>query len=153
MDELQKIVSRTAKILAVDMQKEAAELIAKASRSTPRIANRLVRSVRDFAQVNDEVEVSHARVKATLTSLGIDDRGLDNTDRLILLSIIEKFAGGPVGLSALAATLSDEQETLEDVYEPYLLQCGYLQRTPKGRVATKMAYDLLGMEVPSGNLF
>ncbi len=151
--ELQQIVSRTARILEIEMEHAAADLIARASRSTPRIANRLVRSVRDFAQVNNEQSVSMPRVKATLTSLGIDERGLDTTDRLILLSIIEKFAGGPVGLSALAATLSDEQETLEDVYEPYLLQCGYLQRTPKGRVATKMAYELLGMQMPGGGMF
>ncbi len=147
--ELQKIVSRTSRILSVNIEPSAADLLARASRSTPRIANRLVRSVRDFAQVNNEDLVTMPRVKATLTSLGIDDRGLDTTDRLILLAIIEKFSGGPVGLGALAATLSDEQETLEDVYEPYLLQCGYLQRTPKGRVATKMAYELLGMEQPS----
>ena len=150
VDELKKIISRTAGILSVAMENEAADLLANASRSTPRIANRLVRSVRDFAQVNNEETVTHARVKATLTSLGIDAHGLDTTDRLILLSIIEKFSGGPVGLSALAAMLSDEQETLEDVYEPYLLQCGYLQRTPKGRIATKMAYELLGMKMPEG---
>lgn len=151
--ELCQIVSRTARILTLAMEGAAADLIARASRSTPRIANRLVRSVRDFAQVNDEQVVCVPRVKATLTSLGIDERGLESTDRLILLSIIEKFGGGPVGLSALAATLSDEQETLEDVYEPYLLQCGYLQRTPKGRVATKMAYELLGMQMPGGGMF
>ncbi len=151
--ELEQIVDRTARILSVPMEAEAASFIAHASRSTPRIANRLVRSIRDFAQVNDEPTVSLSRVKATLTSLGIDDRGLDTTDRLILLSIIEKFGGGPVGLGALAATLSDEQETLEDVYEPYLLQCGYVQRTPKGRIATKMAYELLGLEMPSGGMF
>ena len=150
IEELQKIVSRTSRILSVNIEDSAADLLARASRATPRIANRLVRSVRDFAQVNDEQTVMLPRVKATLTSLGIDNKGLDTTDRLILLSIIEKFGGGPVGLSALAAMLSDEQETLEDVYEPYLLQCGYLQRTPKGRVATKMAYELLGMEVPEG---
>lgn len=148
IEELCQIVSRTARILTLEIEGPAADLIARASRCTPRIANRLVRSVRDFAQVHDEQIVSMPRVQATLTTLGIDSRGLDSTDRLILLSIIEKFGGGPVGLSALAATLSDEQETLEDVYEPYLLQCGYLQRTPKGRVATKMAYDLLGMEMP-----
>lgn len=152
-DELKQIVSRTAGILSMQIDSAAAEALARASRSTPRIANRLVRSVRDFAQVNDEGTVSADRVKATLTLLGIDERGLDNTDRLILLSIIEKFNGGPVGLGALAAMLSDEEETLEDVYEPYLLQCGYLQRTPKGRVATKMAYELMGMQMPSGQLF
>jgi len=147
-EELKKIVLRTSRILEVPVEPDAAALIANASRATPRISNRLVRAVRDFAQVNNEPKITAIRVSATLTSLGIDKRGLDNTDRLILLSIIEKFGGGPVGLGALAAVLSDEQETLEDVYEPYLLQCGYLQRTPKGRVATKMAYELLGMQLP-----
>ncbi len=149
--ELEKIVQRTARILEVSIEPEAGAFVARASRATPRIANRLVRAVRDFAQVNGEKVVSAKRVRATLTSLGIDERGLDNTDRLLLLSIIEKFSGGPVGLGALAAVLSDEQETIEDVYEPYLLQCGYLQRTPKGRVATKLAYELLGMSLPESN--
>lgn len=149
-DELKKIVERTAHILAVPMEQDAADLVARASRATPRIANRLVRSIRDFAQVNDEGTVSAARVKATLGTLGIDERGLDSTDRSILQTIIEKFGGGPVGLGALAAILSDEEETLEDVYEPFLLQCGYLHRTPKGRVASQMAYELLGMDMPGG---
>lgn len=150
VDELTQIVNRTSKILKVPMQTDAADLVARASRSTPRIANRLVRSIRDFAQVNDEGTVSPARVQTTLTTLGIDQRGLDSTDRLILLTIIEKFGGGPVGVSALAATLSDEEETIEDVYEPYLLQCGYMHRTPKGRMVTKLAYELLGMKLPEG---
>jgi Holliday junction DNA helicase RuvB len=150
-DELRQIVQRTARILEISIDAEAAALIACASRATPRIANRLIRAVRDFAQVQGEKTVSADRVRVTLKSLGIDERGLDNTDRLLLLSVIEKFGGGPVGLGALAAVLSDEEETIEDVYEPYLLQCGYIQRTPKGRVVTKMAYDLLGMQVPEGN--
>lgn len=149
-DDLQSIVQRTAGILEVTMEDEAARLIAAASRATPRICNRLVRSVRDFAQVKSEPVISHARAKSTLTSLGIDEKGLDTTDRLILLTLIEKCSGGPVGLSSLAAMLSEEEETLEDVYEPYLLQCGYLQRTPKGRVVTKHAYELLGMDMPEG---
>lgn len=148
LDELKKIVERTAKILALTVESEAAELVAKASRATPRIANRLVRSIRDFAEMHDEGSVSAARVKTTLTSLGIDEKGLDTTDRLIILTIIEKFSGGPVGLGSLAAALSEEEETLEDVYEPYLIQCGYLHRTPKGRAATKMAYELMGMKLP-----
>jgi Holliday junction DNA helicase RuvB len=150
-EELTQIVQRTAGILSISVESQAAEFIAQASRATPRIANRLVRSIRDFAQVSGEKEVSAKRVRSTLNSLGIDERGLDTTDRLILLSIIEKFAGGPVGLGALAAMLSEEEESLEDVYEPYLLQCGYLQRTPKGRTVTRMAYELLGMDPPSGN--
>lgn len=147
--ELQQIVLRSAGILQVMMDHPAADAIARASRSTPRIANRLIRSVRDFASVHGEHTVTFDRVQSTLRSLGIDDRGLDRTDRLILQTLIEKFAGGPVGLSALAAILSDEEETLEDVYEPFLLQCGYLHRTPKGRVATSAAYQLLGMEAPA----
>lgn len=149
-DELMQIVRRTSQILHVPMDSSAADLVAKASRSTPRIANRLVRSIRDFAQVNNEEVVSANRVKTTLATLGIDERGLDSTDRLILLTLIEKFSGGPTGLGSLAAILSEEQETLEDVYEPYLLQCGYLHRTPKGRIATKMAYELMGMTMPGG---
>lgn len=149
-DDMQSIVQRTAGILQISMEERAARLIASASRATPRICNRLVRSVRDFAQVKSEAVISHSRAKTTLTLLGIDERGLDTTDRLILLTLIEKFSGGPVGLSSLAAMLSEEEETLEDVYEPYLLQCGYLQRTPKGRVVTKHAYELLGMDLPEG---
>ncbi len=149
--EVCKIVQRTAGILSLPIDSTAADLVARAARATPRIANRLVRSIRDFAQVNDEGTVSAARVKSTLQLLGIDDKGLDSTDRLILLTIAEKFGGGPVGLGSLAAALSEEEETLEDVYEPYLIQCGYLQRTPKGRAATKLAYELLGMKMPEGN--
>ena len=149
-DELQKIVTRTAKILELAIDSDASKLIAHASRATPRIANRLVRSIRDFAQVNEEKTVSTSRVKATLGLLGIDERGLDTTDRLILLTVIEKFSGGPVGLGSLSAALSEEEETLEDVYEPYLIQCGFLHRTPKGRAVTKLAYELLGMDMPEG---
>ncbi len=149
-EELTKIVTRTSDILHVPMDPSAADFVARASRATPRIANRLVRSIRDFAEVHGEGTVTLPRVKATLTTLGIDERGLDATDRLILLTLIEKFGGGPTGLSSLAAILSEEEETLEDVYEPYLLQCGYLQRTSKGRMVTKCAYELLGMQVPEG---
>lgn len=147
--ELESIVARTSGILSIPMEPEAAHLIAKASRATPRIANRLVRSIRDFAEVSGEGTVSAKRVKTTLTSLGIDDRGLDTTDRLILLTIVEKFGGGPVGVQSLAASLSEEEETLEDVYEPYLMQCGFLHRTPKGRMATKLAYEFMGLQLPS----
>ncbi len=151
-EELGKIVLRSSGILGIQMEEKAASAIAHASRATPRIANRLVRSIRDFAQFNNEATVAHDRVKLTLASLGIDERGLDNTDRLILLTIIEKFAGGPVGVGSLAAALSEEEETLEDVYEPYLIQCGFMQRTPKGRTVTKLAYDLLGMDAPGGQM-
>lgn len=154
--EMELIVERTATILNVEMEEGAAHLVARSCRSTPRIANRLVRSVRDFAQVSDEVVISQDRVKDTLMKLGVDDKGLDATDRTILQTIIEKFAGGPVGLSTLAAATAEEADTLEDVYEPYLMQCGYLQRTPKGRTVTRLAYDLLGITLPEDaqkNLF
>lgn len=146
--EMEQIVLRSARILGVSLEDGAADLIGVSSRATPRIGNRLVRAVRDFAQVEGESRVSLVRVRSTLEALGIDDRGLDRTDRLILQSIIEKFGGGPVGLSTLAAATAEEEETLEDVYEPYLLQQGYLQRTPKGRMATQLAYGLLGSRVP-----
>lgn len=145
--EMEQIVERTAGILEIALEEGAAHLIAKSCRSTPRIANRLVRSVRDFAQVSNEAVVSSERVRDTLQKLGIDDKGLDHTDREILRTIIEKFAGGPVGISTLAAATAEEADTLEDVYEPYLMQCGYLQRTSKGRTVTERAYALLGIEL------
>lgn len=141
--EMEQIVERTGEILSVSLEDGAAKSIAQSCRSTPRIANRLIRSVRDFAQVNDEQLISQNRVNDTLQKLGIDHQGLDRTDREILRTIIDKFAGGPVGLSTLAAATAEEAETLEDVYEPYLMQCGYLQRTSKGRIATELAYALL----------
>ncbi len=148
--EMQQIVERTSGILGVDCERGAVARIASSARSTPRIANRLVRSIRDFAQVEGEKTVTIDRVEHTLSALGIDARGLDRTDRCILESIITKFAGGPVGLSTLAAVTAEEEDTLEDVYEPYLLQQGFLQRTPKGRIVTKHAYEVLGMRAPEG---
>lgn len=146
--EMEQIVERTAGILSVPLEAGAARLIAVSSRATPRIANRLVRSIRDFAQVKDEERISRSRAEQTLRSLGVDEQGLDSTDRMILSTIIEKFNGGPVGLSTLAAATAEEPDTLEDVYEPYLMQCGYLQRTAKGRVVTPLGYDLLGESAP-----
>lgn len=146
--EMRQIVDRTARILGVTLDAGVSERIASSARATPRIANRLVRSIRDFAQVAKEQCVSLMRVESTLGALGIDIRGLDRTDRAILSSIIEKFGGGPVGLSTLSAVTSEEEETLEDVYEPYLLQQGLLQRTAKGRIVTPSAYGALGMECP-----
>ncbi|MDD5469409.1 MAG: Holliday junction branch migration DNA helicase RuvB [Candidatus Peribacteraceae bacterium] len=154
--EMRHIVERTARILQIALADDVAHHIAGCCRATPRIANRLVRSIRDFAQVRNEETISLTRACDTLHALGIDDVGLDRTDRAILHAIIEKFGGGPVGLSTLAAATAEEEETLEDVYEPYLLQQGYLQRTPKGRMATRLAFDLLGLTVPEGvqkNLF
>lgn len=147
-EEMRQIVERTAKILKIKLEDDVADRIAQCCRATPRIGNRLVRSIRDFAQVQNEETIGLARACDTLHALGIDERGLDRTDRSILHAIIEKFGGGPVGLSTLAAATAEEEETIEDVYEPYLLQQGYLQRTPKGRMATRHAFDLLGLSMP-----
>lgn len=146
--EMQQIVERSAGILGVRLEERAAHRIAKASRATPRIANRLVRAMRDFAQVREEGTVTEECVVETLHSLDIDDDGLDAVDRLLLEIILDRFGGGPVGLTTLAAILAEETETIEDVYEPYLLQQGYLERTPKGRVVTSRAYALFGRQAP-----
>jgi len=146
--EMERIVERSARILSIVLEEEAAQNIARCCRATPRVANRLVRAVRDFAQVAGEKSVTLARVKETLEALGVDEQGLDRTDRLVLCALIEKFAGGPVGLSTLAAATGEEEQTLEDMVEPYLLQQGYLQRTPKGRMVTQRACDFLGLSMP-----
>jgi len=146
--EMEQIVERTSGILEITLEKDSAQRIAQSSRATPRIANRLVRAIRDFAQVNEEESVSIKRVCDTLNSLGVDNQGLDKTDRMILEAIIEKFGGGPVGLSTLSAATGEEEQTLEDMYEPYLMQQGFLKRTAKGRVATASAYELLGFQAP-----
>ncbi len=147
-EEMSKIIHRSAGILGMAMDEQAASIIAGASRATPRIGNRLVRAVRDFAEIRHEGVIGTACVEETLASLEIDKDGLDRTDRALLTAIVDTFGGGPVGLSTLSAVLADEQDTIEDVYEPYLMQNGYLQRTPKGRVAAKKAYEKLGREVP-----
>ncbi|MEK7137223.1 MAG: Holliday junction branch migration DNA helicase RuvB [Patescibacteria group bacterium] len=147
--EMVAIVERSATILNVSILREAAARIAASSRATPRIANRLLRATRDFAQVNGERRIDLPRTEGSLQALDIDGQGLDALDRTILRSIIEKFAGGPVGLSTLAAVTAEEEETLEDVYEPYLLQLGFLKRTAQGRVVTPLAYEHLGMKTPS----
>ena len=146
--EMQQIVMRSASILNIPVDEDAAKLLAAASRMTPRIGNRLIRAVRDFAHARGEQSITFACAQETLRSLDIDSEGLDATDRRLLHSIVDTFNGGPVGLSTLAALLAEEQETIEDVYEPYLLQQGYLQRTPKGRMATKKSYEKLGRELP-----
>ncbi len=148
LDEMEQIIERASHLLGITFEQDAARMVARSSRATPRIANRLVRAVRDFAQVGGETAVSKQRVHTTLSTLGIDQNGLDRTDHALLKTIIEKFSGGPVGLNSLAAMLSEEEDTLEQVYEPYLLQCGYLQRTPKGRCATNLAYQLLSLAPP-----
>ncbi len=148
LEDMTQIVSRSASILETPLADGAARSIAAASRATPRIGNRLVRAVRDFAHMRGETTISNACVEETLSSLDINEDGLDATDRLILSTIIDTFTGGPVGLSTLAAILAEEEETIEDVYEPYLLQQGYIQRTSKGRMATKRAYEKLGRSLP-----
>jgi holliday junction DNA helicase RuvB len=139
--ELATIVKRSAGILNIDIDEYGASEIAKRSRGTPRIANRLLKRVRDFAQVEGKNTIDKEIADTSLTRLEVDEKGLDSLDKRILLCIIEKFRGGPVGLDTLAASISEEKETIEDVYEPFLLQLGYLHKTPKGRCATQHAYD------------
>lgn len=144
-EELQIIVKRSAKILGAGIDDEGAMEIARRSRGTPRIANRLLKRVRDFAQIKGNGFIDDAIAKVALDALEVDKIGLDNVDRNVLMSIIDKFGGGPVGLDTLAATTGEEAETIEDVYEPYLLQLGYINKTPRGRVATKRAYEHFGL--------
>ncbi len=146
--ELQKIVERSAQLLGAAIDDGAPLAIARCCRATPRIANRLIRAVRDFAQVGDEATITRERTLSTLKALGIDETGLDKTDRAILRAIVTRYGGGPVGIGTLAASLAEEEDTIEDVYEPYLLQRGFLMRTPKGRVATQAAFELLGVSPP-----
>ena len=144
-EELQAIVTRTAGILGVDIEPDGAMEIARRSRGTPRIANRILKRVRDFAQVKGSGKVDRMMADVALSALEIDGLGLDRTDRRMLESIIRNFRGGPVGLETLAATIGEESVTLEDVYEPYLLQIGFLNRTPRGRCVTMKAYEHLGI--------
>lgn len=149
-DELMKIVLRTAMILSIEVTGDAATEIARRSRGTPRIANRLLRRIRDFAQVRGSGIVDIDIAKHSLLALDIDEMGLDEMDRKFLSAIIDKFSGGPVGIETLSAALREERDTLEDVYEPYLLQEGFIERTPRGRLATKHAYQHLGLKMPQG---
>lgn len=149
--DLEKIVSRSAKILAVDLLSEACQKIAGRSRRTPRIANRLLKRVRDYAEVKADGQVTSKITDLALKMLEIDEIGLDRIDRRLLEIIIDKFNGGPVGLNTIAASLSEEMETIEDVYEPFLMQLGFLDRTPRGRVATEIAYKHLGRKPPFDN--
>jgi len=142
--ELSTIVVRSSGLLRTTIGPGAADEIARRSRGTPRIANRLLRRVRDFAQVQGDGIVSAETVVSAMQRLDVDERGFDEMDRRLLLLIIDKFEGGPVGLETLAAALSEEKDTLEDVYEPYLIQEGFLDRTPRGRQATRIAYDYFG---------
>ncbi len=146
VDELKEIIKRTARVLGVEIEEEAALELAKRSRGTPRIANRLFKRVRDFALVKGNGIVDLAITEEALERLKVDKMGLDNTDHELLLAIIEKFNGGPVGVEALSSSIGEEVTTIEDVYEPYLLQTGLLKRTSRGRIATAKAYQILGIE-------
>ena len=146
--ELASIVRRSAEILGIQITEEGADEIARRSRGTPRIANRILKRVRDFAQVKHDGIIDRETADKALSMLEIDELGLDLVDRRMLASIIKFFGGGPVGLETLAATTGEEAVTLEDVYEPYLLQIGFLQRTPRGRCVTQLAYKHLGIEMP-----
>jgi Holliday junction DNA helicase RuvB len=144
-DELKEIITRSAKILKIDLDDDSAFEIARRSRGTPRIANRLLKRVRDYAIVLGDGNIDIDITKTALNKLDIDELGLDNIDRKILETIIYKYHGKPVGLDSLAATINEEAETIEDVYEPYLMQLGFLARTPRGRIATPIAYEHLGI--------
>jgi Holliday junction DNA helicase RuvB len=151
VDELATIVERSARILGVAIESEAVHVLARRGRGTPRIVNRLLKRVRDFAQVQSDGRISGREADAAMLAMDIDAEGLDTTDRRLLAAIVQKFASGPVGGAALAAVLGEEVETIEDVYEPFLLQLGFLDRTPQGRVATERAREHLrglGYEVP-----
>ncbi|GGH48387.1 Holliday junction ATP-dependent DNA helicase RuvB [Paenibacillus silvae] len=148
VDELAYIVSRSTEILGVEIVGDAAEEIALRSRGTPRIANRLLKRVRDFAQVRGDGIITQSLAEEALQRLQIDPRGLDEIDHKMLKSMIHSFRGGPVGLDTIAATIGEEPQTIEDVYEPYLLQIGMIQRTPRGRIVTDLAYHHLGLPVP-----
>ncbi|MBW1917269.1 MAG: Holliday junction branch migration DNA helicase RuvB [Deltaproteobacteria bacterium] len=143
-DHLEIITKRTATILQVEIDPEGAREIAQRSRGTPRIANRLLKRVRDYAQVREDGRITRQVADAGLNLLEVDRRGFDRMDRKILLTIMDKFDGGPVGIDTLSAALCEERDTLEDVYEPFLIQCGFLHRTPRGRMATRLAYEYFG---------
>jgi Holliday junction DNA helicase RuvB len=151
--DLDEIVRRSARILALDIDAPATAEIAARSRGTPRIANRLLRRVRDYAEVRADGHVTLDVARAALTLLEVDQHGFDEIDRRLLQTIIEKFAGGPVGVNSLAASLSEEPDAIEDIHEPYLIQAGFLERTPRGRVATQRAYEYFGQAMPGKGLF
>jgi len=151
VEELKNIVKRSARLLNVEIEDAAAEEIARRCRGTPRIANRLLRRVRDYAQVRADGRIVQAVAQTALNLLDVDPYGLDEIDRKIMLTIIEKYGGGPVGLNTIAASISEEAETIEEVYEPYLIQLGFLNRTPRGRTATDLAYEYFGKRRFGGN--
>jgi Holliday junction DNA helicase RuvB len=146
--DIEEIVRRSASILAVSIDSEAAAEVARRSRGTPRIANRLLRRVRDYAQVRADGRITAEVARAAMKLLEVDDQGFDEVDRKLLRTIIDKFSGGPVGVNSLAAAVSEEKDAIEDIYEPFLIQAGFLDRTPRGRVATARAYEYFGLTAP-----
>ena len=150
-DELKQIIKRSAELLNVGIDEESLEELAMRSRGTPRIANRLLRRVRDFSQVRGNGTINMEITQKSLDALRIDRLGLENLDREILLTIMTRFKGGPVGIDAISAAVGEERVTIEDVYEPYLIQAGLLHRTQKGRVVSELAYHHLGLEVPKND--
>jgi Holliday junction DNA helicase RuvB len=146
--DIEEIVRRSARILAVTLRDDAAAEIARRSRGTPRIANRLLRRVRDFAQVRADGRITVDVARDAMSLLEVDDNGFDEVDRRLLRTIIDKFSGGPVGVNSLAAAINEEKDAIEDIYEPFLIQAGFLDRTPRGRVATPRAYEYFGLTAP-----
>ena len=147
-DDLVEIVRRSAKILGIAMDDDGAQEIARRARGTPRVGNRLLRRVRDFAEVRAAGRITLDVAREALAMLGVDEHGLDETDRNLMLTIIQKYSGGPVGLNTIAASLSEEEDAIEEIYEPYLMQLGLLDRTQRGRVATALAYKHFGLDFP-----
>ena len=146
--DIEEIVRRSARILNVDVELDAAHEIARRARGTPRIANRLLRRVRDYAQVRADGRVTTEVARAAMKLLEVDDHGFDEVDRKLLRTIIDKFGGGPVGVNSIAAAINEERDAIEDIYEPFLLQIGFIDRTPRGRVATPKAYEYFGLPAP-----
>ena len=147
-DEIREIVQRSARIIGVPIDRDATLELAKRARGTPRVANRLLRRVRDYAQVRANGHITMDVARRALSLLEVDERGFDEIDRRLLRTIIEKFNGGPVGVASLAAAMSEERDAIEDIYEPFLIQIGFLDRTPRGRVATARAYEYFGLDAP-----
>ena len=146
--DLAEIAKRTSKVLGIELDEDGAEVISKRSRGTPRVANRLLRRVRDYAQLIADGKIDGDVATKALERLGIDDKGLDRLDKKFLRAITDKYDGGPVGLDTLAATLSEEVDTITDIIEPYLMNVGFLKRSPRGRLATRGAYKHLGIDPP-----
>jgi holliday junction DNA helicase RuvB len=147
-EDIREIVQRSARIIGVPIDRDASDEIARRSRGTPRVANRLLRRVRDFAQVRADGHITHQVALRALKLLEVDEHGFDEVDRRLLRTIIDKFNGGPVGVASLAAAMSEERDAIEDIYEPFLIQIGFLNRTPRGRVATPRAYEYFGLPDP-----